>query len=101
MEGLRGRTDGGNAVVVEPARAEASCAGPGTLWDALAACEPGPAGLRAALSTPGGDFLAVQVGRQVHVRRVAGQSGHAGSILGTGGWLKAEEVPGVIAWRPA
>jgi hypothetical protein len=75
--------------------------GPMSLREALEAAEPGPGGIRMAVSSPEERLVAIQVGKAVLVRRVLLISGRGGSRMLTGEWLKDTEVVPTLAWRPA
>lgn len=75
--------------------------GPCSLEAALAAAEPGPGGMRVAVSSPDGTHVAFQRKNRTHVRRVARLSGHCGSIAGTGEWREDLDAVEKLSWRPA
>jgi hypothetical protein len=75
--------------------------GPCSLAQALDASEPHRStGIRLAISSPDGDYVALQHrGGKIRIRKLDATSGHAGSRVGTGRWLKPEECH-IGQWRP-
>ena len=77
--------------------------GPMSMEKALSAAE-GSEGVRIAVSVPNGAYVAVEMEGDettfLMVRRVERQSGHGGSVEGTGEWINPTEIPPTISWRP-
>lgn len=75
--------------------------GPMSLREALEAAAPGPGGVKMAITSPEGRFVALQVGKSIIVKRVALISGRGASRMETGEWLNGPELLPCTTWRPA